>query len=76
MNIKQQKREIHDALVDALNQCAAVLSHIEQQYEKACEASENETLEQYKKRRLIEDEIIELRLVKKGINNALNPLTV
>ena len=76
MNIKTQKREIQDALVNAFKQCAAVLDYLDTQYYKACENEENETLEQYKKRRLIEDEIIELRLVKKGINNALNPLTV
>ena len=72
MNIKQQKKEVQDALVNALDQCAAVLSHIEQQYEKACEASENETLEQYKKRRQVHTAIIEIELVKSRINHALN----
>ena len=72
MNIKTQKREIHDALVNALNQCAAVLSRIEQQYEKACEASADETEEQYKNRRQMYTDIIEVSLLAGRIVNALN----
>ena len=72
MNIKQQKKEIEDALVDALNQCTAVLAHIEQQYEKACEASANETDEQYKNRRQMYTDIIEVSLLTGRIVNALN----
>ena len=73
MNIKQQKKEIEDALVDALNQCTAVLAHLNQQHERACEkACENETEEQYKIRRAMHTDIIEVSLVTGRIINALN----
>ena len=73
MNIKQQKREIHDALVNALNQCTAVLAHLNQQHERACEkACENETDKQYENRRQMHTDIIELSLVTGRIINALN----
>ena len=72
MNTKTQKREIHDALVDALNQCAAVLSHIEQQYEKACKNEQHETDEQYKNRRTLEGDLIDFRLAESRINHAIN----